>query len=529
VQLSDNQNLFKSKTKKLLDNWVWAFLIYLILVWGFAVIRSNYLWITGDDPNLLVQSILTREGKEPNFDFESGYPGLSQFIQSYLMQVFGINIFSQHLYTALLSTVTGFLICLNFRKIPVWILATALILIYCQEHLVNPTPNPGHLFILVLIALYTLINILPIKNNLIETCLISVFFGISFLSKQYAIIFFVGFIFTEISFLKESKFTKHKYKLILVMGLAIVLLYYITLIPNGNLKVLALLNLLLCFLPFAIFLYLDKHNKSNERSVEMKGLLNTIVVSSSIFFSTAVIGLVFLYRDWDINNLLKVILFDMPKKINSNLVIFQLDYKSIISIISFTFFMILILILNIYSQKFSSNKIFYFSIILLLIFSAVFVFSKIGNLSANLVMIILPILITVFFFKYLRNAIPKYKLYLFSLTCYQFVLIPYPNVNFHIAIYVIGLLILVSKLSLFDHKKFVSTTLLLPVLLSFTLLYKEHVDIRQAETYFYGSLKFKSTDDSWISEIEKANRANGDISECESAGCKMLILLSNGG
>jgi hypothetical protein len=259
----------------------------------------------------------------------------------------------------------------------------------------------------------------------------------------------------------------------------------------------------------------------------MKELLNTMIVSSIVFISTAVTGLVLLYRDWNVNNLLKVILFDTPKQINSNLVLFQFDYESIVSMISFTFFMILILILNFYSQNFSSYKIFYFSITLLLILSAVFVFSKIGNLSANLVMVALPILIIVTFFKHLRSVLPKYKLYLFSLTCYQFVLIPYPNVNFHIAVYVIGLLILVSKLSFFNNKKFVLTTLLLPLLLISSLLYKEHKDISQSETYFYGSLKFKSGDDRWLAEIEKANKANRDISECETSGCKLLILLSN--
>jgi hypothetical protein len=293
------------------------------------------------------------------------------------------------------------------------------------------------------------------------------------------------------------------------------------------LKILALFNLTLSFLPFAFFLYLNKQNKTDERSIELKELLNTIVVSSIVFISTAVTGLVLLYRDWDVNNLLKVILFDMPKKINSNLVLFQFDYESIVSMISFTFFMIVILILNFYSQNYSSSKIFYFPITLALILSAVFVFSKIGNLSANLVMVVLPILIIVLFFKHLRSVLPKYKLYLFSLTCYQFVLIPYPNINFHIAAYVIGLLILLSKLSFFNQNKFVLTTLLLPVLLSSSLLYKEHKDISQSETYFYGSLKFKSADDGWINEIENANIANKDISECETAGCKLLILLSN--
>ena len=84
-----------------IPHWILALGIYLILVWGFALIRSKYLWITGDDSNLLVQSILTFKGQKPNIDFESGYPGLSQFTQAGLMHIFGVNIFSQHLYTGL--------------------------------------------------------------------------------------------------------------------------------------------------------------------------------------------------------------------------------------------------------------------------------------------------------------------------------------------------------------------------------------------------------------------------------------------
>jgi hypothetical protein len=116
MKLSNHKHQSWFKITPFNGNWIIAFSVYLVLVWGFAILRAQYMWITGDDPNLLVQSILTREDQRPNFDFKSGYPGLSQFAQSLLMQVFGVNLFSQHLYTAILSTITGFLICINFSK-----------------------------------------------------------------------------------------------------------------------------------------------------------------------------------------------------------------------------------------------------------------------------------------------------------------------------------------------------------------------------------------------------------------------------
>ena len=54
-----------------------AFALYLIFVWSLAYVRRDYLWITGDDANLLEQSLLITRGFIPNIDFFSGYPGLS--------------------------------------------------------------------------------------------------------------------------------------------------------------------------------------------------------------------------------------------------------------------------------------------------------------------------------------------------------------------------------------------------------------------------------------------------------------------
>ena len=178
---------------RFLPVWGLSLFLYLILVWGFALIRMNYLWIAGDDPNLIMQAALTRNGFKPNLDFESGYPGLSQFIQSGLMYVFGINIFSQHLYSALLASITGLLICINFPRLPQWLLTLGLVLIYCQQHLVNPTPNPGHLFELFLLAIFTLVNRREVRSNRFIFCASFLLLGIAFLSKQYALFVLFGY------------------------------------------------------------------------------------------------------------------------------------------------------------------------------------------------------------------------------------------------------------------------------------------------------------------------------------------------
>ena len=517
--------LFKEKHH--INNWVLAFSIYLVLVWGFAIIRSKYLWITGDDPNLLVQSILTREGNKPNFDFESGYPGLSQFTQSFLMQIFGINIFSQHLYTAMLSTITGFLICINFSKIPVWILSTALIIVYCQEHLVNPTPNPGHLFIVILLILYTINNKLVIKNQLVRISVTSIFLGVSFLSKQYAIIIFGSFILLQISRLNNTRFRKYRNKFISLIGFIVAISYYTFLIPNSNLKFDALINLSLCIIPFLVFMILNSRNESSSRTLEIGKLLFIIVTSTLAFISTITTGLVLLYGTSNLSQLWRITLFEAPKQINSNLVLFQSNSKNTASMIFFVLFIFLVVAIHFYDRKPNSTKIINIFIVVNLIILSVISFTQVGNLSANFIICAIPTLIVLLFFKYLKNELPNYESYLFALTCYQFVLIPYPNVNFHIVVYICGLLILVSNISFFKSNKAISVSILLPILLTSLLLYKEKKDIDSMNTYTYSGVTFKSADQNWDKEIVSAENSNDNISNCTTFGCKLLILLSN--
>lgn len=526
MKLSNHKHQSWFKVTPLNSNWIIAFSVYLILVWGFAILRAQYMWITGDDPNLLVQSILTREGQRPNFDFKSGYPGLSQFTQSLLMKVFGVNLFSQHLYTAILSTITGFLICINFSKSPAWILSTGLIIVYCQEHLVNPTPNPGHLFINIVLFLYTLNKKLQIKNNIMRASLVAFLLGISFLAKQYAIIIFISYIMLQISQVKDFKNIRYKNKINLLMGLLVALSYYYFLIPNSRLKIDALINLVLCSIPFLVLMYLDSKNEFNPGIIRLKELLAIIASSLIVFIFTIFVGLSMLYGTFEINELLRRILFDMPKEINLNLVLMQFSIKNILQMLSFLLFLILVLFINFYNNKTNSNKIINSVKILVCIGIAVFLFSQLGNLSANLVISFLPTLIIILFFKYLQKDLSKYKPYLFALACYQFVLIPYPNINFHIAVFIFGLLVLTSTISSFNSNKQISIAMLLPILLVSALLYKENRDMSSMKSYSFSGITFKSSDINWEYEIISASKAGNNMANCSTYGCKFLVLIA---
>jgi hypothetical protein len=187
----------------------------------------------------------------------------------------------------------------------------------------------------------------------------------------------------------------------------------------------------------------------------------------------------------------------------------------------------LVVAINFYQRKPNPTKVRNSVIIVNLVILSALSFTQVGNLSTTLIILVLPTLIVLLFFKYLKNELVNYESYLFALTCYQFVLIPYPNINFHIVMYIVGLLILVSNISFFESTKVISVSILLPIILTSLLLYKEKRDIALMNTYTFSGVTFKSADQNWNQEIMSAKDANEDISNCTTFGCKLLVLLSN--
>jgi hypothetical protein len=510
---------------KYLPVWFPSWFMYLILVWGFALIRMNYLWIAGDDPNLITQAALTRNGLKPNLDFESGYPGLSQFIQAGIMHVFGINIFSQHLYTALLASIMGLLICINFSRLPQWLLSLGLVLIYCQQHLVNPTPNPGHLLELFLLAIFTLVNRRERKSDRLIFFSCFALMGVAFLSKQYAVFVLFGYAISQLENADWKISDRKKYTILMGTGILAASSYYFLLIPNGTLKLRASLSLFAMVLPFVVLIWADYRRQRNTKTQNFTNTVRNILAGAAIFFLTVMIGFGVLYESIQLPYIFYQVLIEAPRKINSNTVLLSLGLESIISVGAFLCFAIctMYLVFTQYSNQSKKPRVFLYQFLAILI--GLLAFTKIGNLSTTLFLILFPIIIIYIYFGKFREVSSNRRQFFYVMACYQFVLIPYPNVNFHIMIFVVGFFILIT-----DHYGvFIPIKMghlwAFPIALISLLLVHEVRTIDSMKTYTFQGVEFKSSSTAWDLAIADAQSAKGDFSACSTLGCKMLILV----
>lgn len=486
----------------------------------------NYLWIAGDDPNLLTQAALTRNGLKPNLDFESGYPGLSQFIQADIMYIFGINIFSQHLYSALLASLTGLLICINFSRLPQWLLSLGLVLIYCQQHLVNPTPNPGHLFELFLLAIFTLINKRERRSSRLIFFSSFVLMGVAFLSKQYAVFVLFGYAISQCENANWRMSNRKKYTVLLCAGILTASLYYFLLIPNGPLKLQASVSLFAMVLPFAFLVWVNFRGQSSIKTQKFSNTTRNVALGATVFFLTITIGFAGLYQSLRLPHIFYQVLVEVPRKINDNTVLLSFSLESALSIGAFLCFSICIayLVIAQYSYQTRKTRVYLYQFLAIVI--GVIAFTKIGNLSASLFLIIFPITIIYLYFSKLGAAPSNRRQFFYVMTCYQFVLIPYPNVNFHIMIFVVAFFILIM-----DRYELVIPTKMVqlwafPIVLISLLLVHEARTIDAMKTYSFQKVEFKSGSTSWDLAITEAQNANGDLAACSTFGCKMLLLVS---
>lgn len=499
--------------------------LYLLLVWGFALVRHDYLWIDGDDPNLLTQAALTHNGLKPNLDFESGYPGLSQFIQADLMHLFGVNIFSQHLYTAILASLTGFLICLNFPKIPQWLLSVGLILIYCQQHLVNPTPNPGHLFELFLITVFTVTNKkLKLRGKTIFYVSFTLL-GLAFLAKQYAIFVLFGYTISQFEKAQWKKLDSKKRLILLGFGVLAATLYFVLLIPDGNLKKWATVTLVVMVLPYVLLNLMLHGKKSIKMAHSLSDSTKNVIAGTLIFLMTVLIGFVVLYQSYNLKDILYQVLIEAPRRINDNVVLLSINTNTLISFFAFLIFSCstIYLIKSQYSNKNWRAKDFIRQAAV--IFIGTLAFTKIGNLSTTIIMVLLPIVIIYSYFKLDSEANPDCKQFFFVLTCYQFVLIPYPNVNFHMMIWVVACLILIRDKFGDIQPTRMKHLWTFPVILVALLLVHEVKTIDSMKTYNFQEVHFKSNTTAWNLAIKEAVNSNGELASCSTIGCKMLVLI----
>ena len=172
--------------------WFALFVGFLVT---YAWIRRDWVWIIGDDQNLMMPAINIGRGLVPNIDFANGYPGLTFYVQRAIMLVVGELPISEHVYTALqaglFAFVTAWVLRRQFPAALTWIL---IFFVWTVSYRLNPTPNPGSVMqSLAILSLYWMDRFASrqrLGDALIAGCLA----GLAFLFKQPGIFLPVVFL-----------------------------------------------------------------------------------------------------------------------------------------------------------------------------------------------------------------------------------------------------------------------------------------------------------------------------------------------
>jgi hypothetical protein len=282
-------------------------------------------------------------------------------------------------------------------------------------------------------------------------------------------------------------------------------------------------------LPFVVLVWLNSSNSGVKPQQNFSDALKKVLAGAIIFSITITIGFAVLYQSIRLPHIFNQVLIEMPRKINANTVLLSLGTDSLKSLLAFIGLTIstMYLFLGRYQNNVKKYKVWIFQLVVISL--GLLSFVKIGNLSRTPALILFPIVVIILYFKKLNTITNQTKLFFFVMSCYQFVLIPYPNVNFHIMIFVIAFFILIrDKYAIHEPKK-MRRLLGFPVILVSLLLIHEAKTIDLMRTYSFEEVQFKSGSGEWQQAIVEAKNANGELEFCSSYGCKMLILFSKKG
>lgn len=510
-----------------------AFSIYLTFVWGLAYIRHDYLWIVGDDPNLLQQSILMAKGFVPNLDFFSGYPSLSIQLNSFIIDLFGAKPLTQHIYSALIATLLGVVLFWVATNVKPWLVLLFLIFIYFQGQWLNPTPNPGFLFEALFIVGFKKSLDYFERRKYTDALLAGIFFAISFLAKQYGIFGPVVFFIASAALLDVRPLRQR-----VIFGLAlltvsssVLYLYFGNLIPNGDQYEVLIRNAFLFTVPtFAgLISVLALKNNSAEKLISL-----TMALRANLIVTGAFIGLVALYflATYGANHIYAVLLEIMilaPRKINTYLVPVNFSHDSWVR----TTYALLILILPIAAEKYFVGK--YFSVVsaVACVFSGILLF-KAWNVSSTPFISIAFVAVVAATFFVLRDASRRRLLAMLAgfAPCIL-ILVPYPNYAYHISVVVFfGLLLYAHSQenlqAVGGARHFSSLSGLLPyvviALISWYALLSASKEMNNYKTYSFANITFISGDPGWRDAIEEARHVENGSGGCATYACRYLLL-----
>jgi hypothetical protein len=220
------------------------------------------------------------------------------------------------------------------------------------------------------------------------------------------------------------------------------------------------------------------------------------------------------------------VLIEAPRKINENVVLLNFGVETLLSFVAILIFASCAWHLLQFQYSNRTWRRTDYIIQLLLTSIGILAFTKVGNLSAGIFMVLTPTIIVYYYFKKNSDVPADRKQFFFIMTSYQFVLIPYPNVNFHILIFTIAFFILIrDKLRVADRAR-AKNLWAFPVILVVLLLFHEARTINTLKTYSFHEVQFKSGATAWNVAIEEAKKSEGKLSNCSTIGCKMLLLIS---
>lgn len=508
-----------------------AFAIYLSFVWGLAYIKHDYLWIVGDDPNLLEQSLLITKGFVPNIDFFSGYPGLSLQLHAVIIKLFGVQPLTQHIYSAFLATMLGIALFWAAKSIKPWLVLLFLIFTYSQGQLLNPTPNPGFLFeTAFIVGLKKTLDFFKSQNST-DALLAGVFFAISFLAKQYGIFGPVCFFIASVALLNVQPL---KQKVMFGVALSItsgsiLYVYFANLIPNIDQYNLLVRNTSLFLMPVFAGLISVLALKSNpsEKLIPLSMALRANLIVTGVFACLVMLYLLTIYGANHIFDVLREIMVMVPRKINGYLVPVIFSHDSVVGII----YALLILFLPLMADHYLDGK--HSSIIFATAgMSSGFLLFRSGALSSTPFISIAFVILVVAAFFLLKDGNRRRLLAMLAgfSPCFL-ILVPYPNYAYHIPIVVFFVLYCYApaKLQVAGRPwRFLSFYGLLPygmiAFVSWNAIFNASKEMSNYKIYTFKNIEFRSGDNRWGDAIEEARHVENGTGECATYACRYLLL-----
>jgi hypothetical protein len=465
---------------------------------------------------------MVSKGRTPNVDFFSGYPGLSQEIQGFLILLLDGRPFIQHVYSSTLASLIGIYLYSHFKKINHWLMLLFLFFGYTQTFLVNPTPNPGHLF--QLFAIVVILNVMSQgRSEAIRYAIIGICLALSLMSKQYGLVLVLCI--TEYFFILnlKSEFRRKGISILLLFNIFLISIYYLSVRKDANSDFNFNLSALMLVIPV---LYLGFELIRGDNKVIPNFTFSTFI--PIFFILTILICYVWIYSIRNPLPILQELFIYAPREINKNVVAVAFSLSSV----SRAFLGLLLLFTLCRVNLFlSTNGVFKKQIVLLsLTVILLLCFRFMGNLSGT------PFLFFAFtlLFTLSKEMNPgereNVQVMMFCITPLFFILIPYPNISFHIFIIILFFAYILDNTN--QRRSLEREGMLrdIPVILTSLVLlagYLVHENqwIRSLPNYQVYDILIESESDAWNYSIETASQS--ESIKCTDFGCWYLRLATN--